>query len=246
MEVFWLEQAAGDVPLDDDWLSAGEQRILAGMKVPKRRADWRLGRWAAKQVVAAHRGHHFEHGSLSAIEIRPAASGAPEVFLRGEAATVSISLSHSNGNAACALAQAGGVVGCDLEAIETRSEIFIADYFTAEEQSIITRSSNEYRDLTVAVLWSAKESALKALAEGLRLDTRSVSAWFENNALEKLGGAGALAAPCTGWSELRVRHGNEQMFSGWWRSAGRLVRTVVSVPAALPPISLKNIFAANS
>jgi len=238
MEVFWVEQVIGNVPAKDDWLGDREQQVLAALKIPKRRADWRLGRWTAKHAVAAFLKLPSGESSFSAIEIRAAASGAPQAFLRDQPARVSISLSHSNGAALCTVTQAETVVGCDLELIEPRSDAFLADYFTAEEQRIVARSPGEQRDLIVTVLWSAKESALKSLREGLRLDTRAVSAW-----LECIPSAAAL--PFSEWSELRVRHENK-VFAGWWRCAGRLVRTVVSVPSAVAPISLKNLFAAKS
>ena len=70
--------------------------------------------------------------------------------------------------------RSGAELGCDLEIVEPRSDAFIADYFTAEEQALIERTSAADRSLLLALLWSAKESALKALRAGLRLDTRSV------------------------------------------------------------------------
>lgn len=244
MEIYWLEQLIADVPLDDEWLSGGEQLVLAGMKVPKRRADWRLGRWTAKRAVAAYLELSSDRKELVAIEIRPAATGAPEVFLDHQPADVSISLSHRDGTAACAVVSPGGVVGCDLELVEPRSDVFIGDYFTADEQTCIARSSPEQRDRLVTILWSAKESALKALRTGLRVDTRAASASVSDDpyhAIQHDDGAdvhviGALGA----WCSLSVRYEESQVFAGWWHCIGRLARTVVSAPCANPPISLLN------
>ena len=63
-------------------------------------------------------------------------------------------------------------LGCDLEVIEPRSEEFVADYFTTEEQKMVSQAPIADRSKLLALLWSAKESALKALREGLRFDTR--------------------------------------------------------------------------
>jgi hypothetical protein len=78
------------------------------------------------------------------------------------------------------------------------------------------------------VLWSAKESALKALGEGLRLDTRSVSV--------RLG----EYRRGDGWRPLQVDGDGGGTFHGWWSMAGDLVRTIVSSPAPGLPVRLRN------
>ena len=52
---------------------------------------------------------------------------------------VTISLSHRSGAAICAVAPAGVDLGCDLEVIEPRSEAFVADYFTVDEQALVAQ-----------------------------------------------------------------------------------------------------------
>ena len=47
MDVYWYEQCAVDVPVADDWLSDSEKARVAAFRIPKRRADWRLGRWGS-------------------------------------------------------------------------------------------------------------------------------------------------------------------------------------------------------
>ena len=54
MEVYWLEQSEGDVPTTDDWLSPDEVVRLSTMRIAKRRSDWRLGRWTAKNALAVY------------------------------------------------------------------------------------------------------------------------------------------------------------------------------------------------
>jgi len=131
MQVYWLEQKTENVPPMDDWLSAGETVSLNGFRFAKRRADWRLGRWTAKHAVASFLNLPAYPQALANVEIRPAPSGAPEAFVANAPAPASISLSHRDGTALCAIAssRAGLKVdlGCDLEIVEPRSEAFVGD-----------------------------------------------------------------------------------------------------------------------
>jgi len=231
MKVIWLEQSAGDVPSEENWLSAGELSLLSGMRIPKRRSDWQLGRWTAKHAVAAYLKLPSGAQTLATIEIRPDASGAPEVFFDNSLAKVSVSLSHRSGIGACAVAPPGTMLGCDLELIEPRSEAFVTDYFSADEQTIVARTLAADRSRVIALLWSAKESALKALRAGLRLDTRCVSVeGFGIRNLESETGE---------WQPLRVRYTDGGIFHGWWRNADNRLRTLVAFPPPFLPIVLR-------
>jgi len=130
METHWLEQTEADLPAHDDWLSSDEAVLLSRMRFAKRRADWRLGRWTAKRAVAACLNLPDPH-ALREIEVRPAPSGAPQVFVRNRFAAVTISISHRAGVAVCAIVMGGAQLGCDLELIEPRDGSFVADYFTS-------------------------------------------------------------------------------------------------------------------
>ena len=225
--VYWLEQTEADVPVENDWLSANEAVCLNGMRFAKRRADWRLGRWTAKCAVASFLNLPADAQGLAQIEIRPASSGAPEVFIANEPAAVAVSISHSSGTAVCAVAMSGVELGCDQEVIEARSEAFVSDYFTESEQALVARVCAAERSRLVTLLWSAKESALKALREGLRLDTRSVT-------VSPINGAFNL----DGWSPLQVRCADGRTFQGWWQQGHGIVRTLVANPPPASPILL--------
>jgi 4'-phosphopantetheinyl transferase len=223
MYVYWLEQNEADVPSENDWLSASEVLRLSSLRFVKRRADWRLGRWTAKNAVASYLHLSGQLKSLAEIEIRPASSGVPEVFYANNPAAVTISLSHRDGTAACAIAPAKVLLGCDLEIIEPHSDAFLTDYFTTEEQALVVRSGD--RNLLLALFWSAKESALKALGAGLRLDTRGVVVGPDDPSFDS-----------AGWHSLQIRYTGGRILQGWWQQTGRLVRTLVSNPALSPPI----------
>jgi 4'-phosphopantetheinyl transferase len=225
MEVHWLQQRGTDVPPLADWLSAAELLCLGGLRFEKRRADWRLGRWTAKATVATYLGIPRRCGSLREIEVRPEPLGAPVVWIGNERAPVTISLTHRDGVAVCAIAAPGVELGCDVEAAESRSAAFVADYFTPAERAFVEQAPGAERPQRIALLWSAKESALKALRIGLRMDTRDIAV-----SISRASGADP-------WSPLRVScHGRN--FHGWWRSAGQLVHTVVAAPTAGSPARL--------
>ena len=227
MDVYVLEQREEDVPKSNAWLGARERDHVRTLNFLKRRVEWRLGRWTAKCLIAALQEVPLHPDVLASIEVFPAPSGAPRLFLRGALASVTLSLSHRAGMAICALACASIRLGCDLELIEPHSAAFIADYFTPEEQDVIERASSRDRYRIVAMLWSAKESALKALEEGLRRDTRSVMV------------QPAIVSSGEEWSSVEVHSIEGDIFHGWWRwrRADGIVQSILADHPLCVPIS---------
>jgi 4'-phosphopantetheinyl transferase len=246
MDVYWLEQNAADVPPHNDWLTVSEVACLNAMRIPKRRSDWRLGRWTTKLGLSLHLNLPVDAQSLASIEIRPAASGSPEAFIVGRPASAGISISHCDGTALCAIAPLRTALGCDLELVETRSEVFVSDYFTAEEQALVAQAMAANRPWLVTLLWSAKESALKALHEGLRQDTRSVMVRLGDDiilskkSLEPMTESvdHSLSQDRSTWRPLEVDSTGGEVFHGWWRQTGNRLRTLVSAPAPALPTML--------
>jgi 4'-phosphopantetheinyl transferase len=218
----YLLAEAAEVPADDTWLAPSEEAFQRSLHIPHRRADWRLGRWAAKRALAAWLGHAIEPDRIA---IHPAPDGAPEILLDGDPAPVALSFSHRAGRALCLLAPEGTILGCDLELIEPRSEAFIDDYLTAAESARVTAALEPDRPLLANLYWSAKESALKALRTGLRLDTRSVEV--------DLGPGPHEGAE---WQEFRaslVETG--EVFQGWWSRQGDFLLTMCASPPPTAP-----------
>ncbi len=255
MEVYWLEQTVADLPRGDDWLSTDEKFKLSTLSFAKRRNDWRLGRWTAKSALALYLKVPSDPQVLATIEIRPDLSGAPEAFVRNEPAAAAISLSHRDGIAACAVTRSKGVLGCDLELIEPRSDAFLVDYFTTVEQSFVAGASAVDRSRVLALLWSAKESTLKAMRTGLRLDTRSVvvshfgalpsKSVDEKRCAEDRACSVRSADSADGWHPLQVLYKEGKVFNGWWLLTDQLIRTVVALPPPEPPILLAKVACAN-
>jgi 4'-phosphopantetheinyl transferase len=249
-----IQNGGGATP-ELEWLSVRELAQFSAMRFAKRRADWRLGRWTAKHAVATCLCLPADIRSLAEIEVRPRQSGAPEVFLRNKWAPVSISLSHRAGRAVCAVAAARCTLGCDLEVVESHSDAFIADYLAPEEQALVALVAPEHRPWLVTLLWSAKESALKALGAGLRIDTRRVIVTLvhtlrgpeepaEDSSARDYGdnaNLGIRLPDVDGWRPLRVQHANDQTFRGWWQRTGNLLRTIVAAPPPARPLFLNGL-----
>lgn len=220
--LYWFSQGLSDVPEGDDWLSREERRIASGLRFPKRRNDWRLGRWTAKKTICAFQTK--QNSPLSSLEIRAASDGVPEAFWDDGSPGVSISISHSRDRGFCVVGLLDLSVGCDLEWIERREDNLIRDYFTPEEIILSTQASEKERDLVVNLIWSAKETTLKILREGLRRDTRSICVRPDMSA--DRGAWNSWTGQCLESSRT---------FSGWWCSRDGFVYTLASDrPAALP------------
>jgi 4'-phosphopantetheinyl transferase len=216
---YWLGQRESDVPSGDSWLSCWERERAESMHVPKRRSDWRLGRWTAKLALVSFYQLPADPEVLAAIEVRAADSGAPVLFHRGEKSSLAISLSHSCGTAFVTIAPPGKSFGCDLERIEPRSTAFIEDYCTESEMHLISTVAPEDQALLVNLIWSAKESVLKLLGIGLRGDTRSISISIDTRSLP-------MAAEQ--WLCFKARSTSAETFFGFWRSSNLFVRTVAA------------------
>jgi phosphopantetheinyl transferase len=177
--IYWhLCQAPGCAPgarTPSDFLSASEQRTYDTLRFPKRREEWLLGRWTAKQLLRRSL-ESYQGLSLSAISVRADPDGAPYLSVQGEGRLpASLSISHRAGRAVCALSPAlSPSIGVDLERVEPRPRAFVEDFFTAQEAARVWACAPERRDTLVTTIWSAKEAVLKAFREGLRVDTRTV------------------------------------------------------------------------
>ena len=176
-------------------------------------------------------------------------AGLPKLAASGMALPISLSISHSNGLALCALHCAGNavlsdphcavddafpdkgnvVIGIDIEYSEERSDSFVQAYFTNEEIHCIGQALGNEQALLSTVTWSAKEAVLKALQLGLVVDTRRVQC-LPATGLE-------LAASINyGWNEVYItcdpallsQPGYGQ-WRGWWRREGAYVLTLAAL-----------------
>ncbi len=220
--LYWFTQSLSDVPESDDWLSPEERRIVSGLRFPKRRNDWRLGRWTAKQAICAFQMK--KNPTLSFLEIRAALDGVPEAFWADGSESVSISISHSKDRGLCVVGPLDFSVGCDLEWIETREDNLVQDYFTPEEIALSTQAPEKERGMVINLIWSAKETTLKILHEGLRRDTRSICVRPDFP---------ALTDAWNSWTGQCLE--SSRIFSGWWCSRDGFIYTLASDRPTISP-----------
>ena len=229
LQLYYLSQNLADVPEGHAWLSKAEQVNLGRLRFKKRRDEWMLGRWTAKQALSLYLGTERDFRTLAQMEIRAAPDGAPEAFIEGQAVPASLSISHSTGRSLCAVSESAAAVGCDLERIEPREENLVADYFTAKEAALVARAPVSARPLVITLIWCAKESGLKSLRQGLRRDTRSVEISLPEAKNEDA------------WNPFSVRClESSDTYHGWWRVGAGFIQSITSRVPASPPIDLTN------
>jgi 4'-phosphopantetheinyl transferase len=215
----YLAGAASELPAGREWLQPAERETLLRFRAPKRRRDFRLGRYVAKRALAM-----LEAGEAPCdfrrFELRPAPGGAPLAFRDGAGLPVALSLSHSDGWAVAAVQRGIGPLGCDLERIERRSPAFLEDYFTPSERAFVAEGAQGASPLRATLLWSAKEAVMKALGEGLRLAPQAVEV------LPSMGTASGA-----GWRRFSVAAPPvAARLHGFWCTVGGFVLTVVGGP----------------
>ena len=227
MSVAWHSQGMDEVPPDDGWLSRREAAWVARMRFEKRRSEFRMGRWTAKNAIALFLDRPRTPEFLRAVLIDRAPDGAPVPLVDGAPAPASISMTDRADQAVCVVAAPGLALGVDLELVEPRSDAFVVDFLTESEQHLVGAAFDaEDRALRANLIWCGKESALKVLRTGLRRDTRSVQVSLPDG------------PPVDGWGAMTVRAVEGAEYPGWWRRYGDFVLTVAAAEAFPPPRSL--------
>ena len=238
MRIRWSLLSELPVPADaslPEWLGPAERRHAGGLHVPKRRADWLRGRFAAKRLAARIlREVAGEEIGLDGFDIVAGPSGAPVVRLaEGGTLPAGVSISHSEGSAFCAAwgdAPGDLSAGVDLERIAPRSEGLVRDFFRpAEASAWETLAPGSARDAFATAVWSAKEAVLKALRLGLTVDTRSVEILLSRSPAP---GVPGLPRPeGGGWMGFAAccapgLPGGDQPLAGFWREQDGFVLSV--------------------
>jgi len=217
----WMALGEQAMPGHEDWLTAAEAGQAAAIRFTKRRSEYLLRRWVAKNAVAEAVGLSREPATIARIEVGNLPTGAPCVYVDGERPDLEISLTDRAGWAVCLVGSDLGRVGCDLEIVEPRSAGFVTDFLTPAEQEYVASVAPGERDAAANLIWSAKESALKVLQTGLRRDTRSVEVRLESGIPDEM-----PAEP--GWRAMEVTAVEGPVFPGWWRRDGVFLLTLAA------------------
>jgi phosphopantetheinyl transferase (holo-ACP synthase) len=251
--IHWLVQTSSDHPnlvqagASEGVFAASEQVQLGLLKTSKRRHDWLIGRMTSKLLVQALvRQETGRQPELNDLLVSNDPHGAPRMTWEtgfGQI-PISLSISHSGDRAFCAALgfysadhYLVGLIGADIERIETRSPDFAYDYFTETEIALVERAPFGSRDMLVTATWSAKEAALKALHLGLTVDTRTATCLFE-----PVGSTPEEWAPFQiEWDVRRLNRcasggalHDPPALVGWWRILDDYVLTLATDQAARP------------
>jgi len=212
----------------ESYLTEYELTRLGLLRFPKRRAEWLLGRWTMKYLLR-HSLADYTGLPPVRVQLKNEPEGMPylEQASEGKRLPIYISISHREHRAFCALTSAPALqVGVDLELVESRPPSFLEDYFTAQEYDTGLALKGLERDIWFTLLWSLKESVLKAVGKGLRLDTRNVVI----HQVDDLTGA----IQDTNWRKAYVtfEKDNAVQWCLWWRYMDRFIYSVaVRFPA---------------
>jgi len=161
----WLKAVAFAIlnPAErDEW--------LAMRGVSTRRIEWLLGRACVKDALRRHLlEQHQQNWAATDIPIWTDDSGKPHAIGAWQdrtRETVDISIAHTSGMVAAAIA-VNGRIGIDLERLgRDLTDDFSRSVFTPEEQELAAQSGEGPN--TLLHFWCAKEALAKALGTGIR------------------------------------------------------------------------------
>lgn len=172
---------------DKQTLSDAEQQELATIASPQRQLGYAASRWLGKQVIASYLLHGVCPHQIQILS-RDAAGHPirPVVAIEDSQKTCKIAISHNNNRVLVAIGKSATCeIGCDLETVRTINSGFQDLWFSSEEQDWIaswpcvglpnmlhsephrpSKSNVDRKSIFATAVWSAKESAFKALNQG--------------------------------------------------------------------------------
>ena len=160
------------LPDDDAWMGAQERERLARITHPQRRAQYRAGHGYARDLLARFGGGEPSQWGLERDE-----RGTPLALRNGKASGLHVSLSHSGGFIACAVA--GQAVGVDIECqMRERDLLTLAGSLYPEDfVRELAQCDAAVRKAKFFRRWTLDEAHGKADGRGLRMHALKTQAW---------------------------------------------------------------------
>jgi malonyl CoA-acyl carrier protein transacylase/phosphopantetheinyl transferase len=163
-------------------LSRKEREVWRGLANARRRAEWLLGRLAAKDAVRLLLKSRLDLDVHPAdVDVTADAWGRPVAgggWVERLGRAPALSLSHSNGVAVAvardARDEAG--VGVDIEPLRRMDPGFEIAALNPDERGLLDALAHGRREEWILRLWCAKEAAAKALGRGLMGNPRNLVA----------------------------------------------------------------------
>ena len=163
-----------DFQMMSDILHHEEVAYFQTLRFDKRRESYLIGRYAAKQALAAL----TKENDLRKIVIQPGIFSQP-IVTHSYSNNIQVSITHCDEIAAGVAFPEAHPMGIDIEKVNADKRNVLEGQMTQAEKIMILNHSCSY-DRMLAVLWTAKEALSKTLKTGL---TAPLSI-FELNRLE--------------------------------------------------------------
>jgi 4'-phosphopantetheinyl transferase len=144
----------------DQFLSLAESRLATDLKFDRRRRTFLLGRYCAKESLAAL----LHRRDFTSIDVIPGVFAQPVVLNSGSRASVSIS--HTDDSAAALAFDSTHPMGLDIECLDEEKASAVEAQLTAKEK-IMVASLSQNRSEARFVSWAMKEALSKVLLTGL-------------------------------------------------------------------------------
>lgn len=142
------------------YLHTRERNYYNDLKFEKRIRSYLIGRFAAKQAIAALIGEH----SLKDIAIDYGVFNQPIIMFNNQ--NVQVSITHCDDFGAAIAYPEGHPMGIDVERINQDNMDVLEKQITADEREKIDACSLSY-EMGLTLLWTVKEALSKILRTGL-------------------------------------------------------------------------------
>jgi len=187
-------------------LTGPETECHGRIKAPRRRAEYLLGRYALKKILAAYLGV-----PARAVLIEPDKWGKPRLAGNPAGPKLGFNLSHSAQTLALAVCREGEI-GIDIEAVDDRMlpdiTAIAGRHFSPAEQGFLLGRSPQDRLEHFFRMWTLKEAVLKAVGTGLHapLASAEVAAPHRRYRIEWRAETGTASLEARHWDGLIAGH----------------------------------------